>query len=83
VVVVDPWADQLELKKTYDISLGEINSNKQVDSLIVAVGHDEFRSKSAEELRSYCRGSNPVIADVKSIYKKQDLMREGFVVFRL
>jgi UDP-N-acetyl-D-galactosamine dehydrogenase len=75
--------DQLELKKTYDISLGEINSNKQVDSLIVAVGHDEFRSKSAEELRSYCRGSNPVIADVKSIYKKQDLTREGFVVFRL
>jgi UDP-N-acetyl-D-galactosamine dehydrogenase len=83
VVVVDPWADQLELKKTYDISLGEINSNKQVDSLIVAVGHDEFRSKSAEELRSYCRGSNPVIADVKSIYKKQDLTREGFEVFRL
>jgi len=83
VVVVDPRADQLELKKTYDISLGEINSNKQVDSLIVAVGHDEFRSKSAEELRSYCRGSNPVIADVKSIYKKQDLTREGFVVFRL
>ena len=83
VVVVDPWANQLELQQIYDISLGEINTNKKVDSLIVAVSHDEYRSKSAEELRSYCRGSNPVIADVKSIYKKQDLMREGFVVFRL
>jgi UDP-N-acetyl-D-glucosamine/UDP-N-acetyl-D-galactosamine dehydrogenase len=83
VVVVDPWANQLELQKIYDISLGEINENKKVDSLIVAVGHNEFRSKSVEELRSFCKGSNPVLADVKSIYKKQDLIREGFVVFRL
>jgi len=83
VVVVDPWADQLELKKNYDIILGEINSNNQVDSLIVAVGHDEFRPKSAEELRSLCKGSNPVLADVKSIYKKEDLINQGFSVFRL
>jgi UDP-N-acetyl-D-galactosamine dehydrogenase len=83
VVVVDPWADQLELKQTYDISLGEISSNKQVDSLIVAVGHDEFRSKSVKELRSLCKGSNPVLADVKSIYKKEDLISQGFSVFRL
>ncbi len=83
VVVVDPWADQLELKQTYDISLGEISSNNQVDSLIVAVGHDEFRSKSAKELRSLCKGSNPVLADVKSIYKREDLISQGFSVFRL
>ena len=83
VVVVDPWADQSELKQTYDITLGEISNNKQVDSLIVAVGHDEFRSKSAKELRSLCKGSNPVLADVKSIYKREDLVSQGFSVFRL
>jgi UDP-N-acetyl-D-galactosamine dehydrogenase len=83
VVVVDPWADQLELKQTYDISLGEISSNKQVDSLIIAVGHDEFRSKSAKELRGLCKGSNPVLADVKSIYKREELISQGFSVFRL
>jgi UDP-N-acetyl-D-galactosamine dehydrogenase len=83
VVVADPWANQLELKQIYDISLGEINGNKKVDSLIVAVGHNEFRSKSAEELRSFCKGSNPVLADVKSIYKREDLTSQGFSVFRL
>jgi len=83
VVVVDPWANQSELKKNYNITLGEINSNNQVDSLIVAVGHNEFRSKSAEELRSLCKGSNPVLADVKSIYKREDLISQGFSVFRL
>jgi UDP-N-acetyl-D-galactosamine dehydrogenase len=83
VVVVDPWANQLELQQIYDISLGEINANKKVDSLIVAVGHNEFRSKSPEELRSFCKGSNPVLADVKSIYKREDLISQGFSVFRL
>ncbi len=83
VVVVDSWANQSELKKIYDISLGEINANNKVDSLIVAVGHNEFRSKSAQELRSFCKGSNPVLADVKSIYKKEDLISQGFSVFRL
>ena len=83
VIVTDPWANPQELKKVYGIHLETINSKNQVDALIVAVGHDQFRSKSADELRSYCRGSNPVIADVKSIYEKKDLTREGFVVFRL
>jgi UDP-N-acetyl-D-glucosamine/UDP-N-acetyl-D-galactosamine dehydrogenase len=83
VVVADPWANQSELQEIYDISLGEINANKKVDSLIIAVGHNEFRSKSPEELRSFCKGSNPVLADVKSIYKREDLISQGFSVFRL
>jgi len=83
VVVVDPWANQSELQKIYNISLGEINENKKVDSLIVAVGHNEFRSKLPEELRSLCKGPNPVLADVKSIYKREDLISQGFSVFRL
>jgi UDP-N-acetyl-D-galactosamine dehydrogenase len=83
VVVVDPWANQKELQEIYDIKLGEINSINQVDSLIVAVGHNEFRSKSSENLKSLCKGPNPVLADVKSIYKKEDLLAQGFSVFRL
>ena len=83
VVVNDPWANPLEVKKIFDISLGEINIKNQVDSLIVAVGHNEFRSKSAEELRSYCKGIKPVIADIKSIYDKEMLKKNGFSVFRL
>ena len=83
VVVVDPWANPSEIKKFHDISLGKIDKNNQVDALIVAVGHEEYRLKSAAELRSYCKGPNPVIADVKSIYKKKDLIDQGFSVFRL
>jgi len=83
VIIDDPWADKQELKKFHDIHLKKIDSKNQVDALIVAVGHDQYRSKSAKELKSYCKGPNPVIADVKSIYKKQDLTDQGFSVFRL
>jgi UDP-N-acetyl-D-galactosamine dehydrogenase len=83
VVVVDPWVNQKELQEIYDIKLGKINIDNKVDSLIVAVGHNEFRSKTPKELKSLCKGSNPVLADVKSIYKKEDLVALGFSVFRL
>ena len=83
VVVVDPWVDQEKLQKELQIKLGKIDENNKVDSLIVAVGHDQFRSLSAIELKSFCNGSKPVIGDVKSIYNKQELIKEGFSVFRL
>ena len=83
VVVVDPWADKLKVKQQYDIRLGEIDSNNTVDSLIVAVGHDEFCGITPQKLRSFCKGNNPVIADVKGLYDKDLLTDCGFSVFRL
>ncbi len=83
VVVVDPWADKAKIEKEYDIKFGIIDDENKVDGLIVAVGHNEFRSLSAKELRSYLNGEKPVIGDVKSIYSKEDLIKEGFSVFRL
>ena len=69
------------------VKLGEkfglIDNENKVDGLIVAVGHNEFRSLSAKELRSYLNGEKPVIGDVKSIYNKEELISEGFSVFRL
>ena len=83
VIVSDPWADRLEVEQTYGISLGVIDKNNQVDSLIVAVGHNEFRDKTPSELRSLCKSETPVLADVKSLYDRYKLCDQGFTVFRL
>ena len=83
VVVVDPWVDQVKFQKEHQIKLGKIDNENKVDSLIVAVGHDQFRSLSPIELKSFCNGSKPVIGDVKSIYNREELIKEGFSVFRL
>jgi UDP-N-acetyl-D-glucosamine/UDP-N-acetyl-D-galactosamine dehydrogenase len=83
LVVMDPWADPLDVDRNYGIRLGKIDSDHPVDSLIVAVGHNEFRDLDPDILRSYCKGSAPVLADVKSLYDRHALSERGFSVFRL
>lgn len=83
VKVADPWADPKEVKEIYGIDLEDIGFNNQVDSLIVAVGHQQYRDLSSKELKKYCKGNSPVLADVKSLYEKSSLAEEGLSVFRL
>jgi UDP-N-acetyl-D-galactosamine dehydrogenase len=54
-----------------------------VDALIVAVGHNSYRALNARQLRSYCRHPTPVLADIKSLYDRDELAQAGFTVYRL
>ncbi|WP_310626543.1 nucleotide sugar dehydrogenase [Limnohabitans sp.] len=84
VIVTDPWASAAEVQHEYGIALGQIDSNHKVDSLIVAVGHQEFRSLTPQQLRSHCHGAHqPVVGDLKSLYSRHALADAGFTVFRL
>lgn len=83
VVVCDPWADAEEVRQEYGVELSIIDTEHPVDSLVVAVGHNEFRHLSPEQLRSYVNNSKPVIADVKSLFNRDELTAQGFTVFRL
>jgi len=83
VIVTDPWVDENELLNNYGVKLGVIDESNKVDSLIVAVGHNEYRNLSAKALKSYCKNENPVLGDIKSLYNKSDLVKEGFSIFRL
>ena len=83
VAVCDPWADAEEVKQEYGIDLIDVNDKNQVDSLIVAVGHNEFRNLSPEQLRAYTKSEQPVLADVKSLFSRDDMAAQGFTVFRL
>jgi len=83
VAVCDPWADVEEVKNEYGIELAQVDAEHPVDSLIIAVGHNEFRNLSPEQLRAYAKGEQPVLADVKSLFNRDDMVAQGFTVFRL
>ena len=83
VVVADAWASDQEVRHEYGLSLGEIDAANPVDALVVAVGHNEYRHALPSELRTMCRGGQPVLADVKSLYDRQVATSAGFTVFRL
>jgi UDP-N-acetyl-D-galactosamine dehydrogenase len=83
VVVTDPWADAAEVMHEYGIALGQINLAAQVDSLVVAVGHYEFRTLTPQVLKSHCNALiKPVLGDLKSLYDRHALADAGFTVFR-
>ncbi|MDM0053460.1 nucleotide sugar dehydrogenase [Variovorax sp. J22R115] len=83
VVVVDPWASAEDVEHEYGLQLGRIDADNPVDALIVAVGHNEYRQSTPADLRPMCRGSKPVMADVKSLYNRDQAIEAGFTVFRL
>lgn len=83
VVVADPWANPAEVSHEYGIELGTIDSAHPVDTLVVAVGHNEYREATPAELRAFCRGDKPVLADVKSLYPRDAATQAGFTIFRL
>lgn len=83
VVVCDPWASAQDVQHEYGISLGSVSAQEPVDALVVGVGHHQFREASLSELRAFCRGDHPVLADVKSLYDRHQAVASGFTVFRL
>ena len=83
VLVVDPWASANEVKHEYGIQLGDIDESNKVDSLVVAVGHNEFRALTPKHLKSLCRVETPVLADIKALYDRHEAVEAGFTMFRL
>lgn len=83
VVVADPWASAKEVAHEYGLALDPVDHAHPVDSLVVAVGHHEYRQLALADLRAYCRGDQPVLADVKSLYNRHEAAAAGFTVFRL
>ena len=53
VHVVDPIAEKLEAKKEYGVDLKNLKDIKNMDAIIVAVGHKEYRDMDIKELQQY------------------------------
>lgn len=83
VIVADPWADAQEVYEEYGVSLSNITTENPVDALVIAVGHNEFRAMSVEQLKALVCSEKPVLADVKSLFDREALTAQGFTVFRL
>ena len=85
-VVVDPWADKKDAMKEYGIELKTLDEAHDADCIIVAVGHDEFKKMSLDEIKTYFKivdDSKKVLLDVKGLYKVADLKKAGVSYWRL
>ncbi len=78
VHVIDPIAPKEEAKREYGIILEDENCIKNMDAVVVTVGHKEYREMEIEKLRKYFNPvySKPLLIDVKSIFNREKAEKE-------
>jgi len=83
VIVADPYADSDEVAHEYRLALTPLEKLGVVDALIVAVGHNEYRSITLDKLKNLIKGEKPLLVDVKALYDRKLAKEMGFTIFRL
>jgi UDP-N-acetyl-D-galactosamine dehydrogenase len=84
VIVVDPIADKLEAKKEYDVDLIDIDKIENVDGIIIAVAHKEYKSLLPNDYIKLFKNNLDAftLIDVKSILDK-NIFDNKFDIWRL
>lgn len=84
--VCDPVADVGDVKRFYGVDLVPMDSLRDLDCVIIAVSHKEFRALSDDEIDAMFAeepNDRKVIVDVKGIRDKDGLKAKGYRYWRL
>ena len=69
VLITDDWVDKKEAKTLHEIDLISIDEIKNVNGVILAVGHDSYRAISLSSWE-HIISKNGILLDVKSVFDK-------------
>lgn len=91
VFVADPIADENEVKREYGIELTKFENIKNMDAVIVAVGHKEYIELTLESIKklyeekpdSLNNEEKLVLVDVKGIFDKKEAQLKNYLYWRL
>jgi UDP-N-acetyl-D-galactosamine dehydrogenase len=83
-VVADPAADAAEAKRLYGIEFADMNSMENMDAVILAVAHEQFRGLTVADFdRLYSGAHRKVLVDVKAMLDKKVFEKAGYMYWRL
>jgi len=86
-IVTDNWADPEVAEREYGVDLTPYAEIPKADCVIVAVGHNEYRSMSTMQLKKLFKeelaDEDKVLIDVKSLYRMDELEASGMRFWRL
>ncbi|WP_288222092.1 nucleotide sugar dehydrogenase [uncultured Clostridium sp.] len=97
VVITDPVADGNELKEEYGLELEKMENINDVDGVILAVSHTEYRNIKLEDFNKLFYKNNlldevavtkdklekKVLVDIKGILDRKKINNDEFVYWRL
>ena len=84
-MVVDPAADVAEAKRLYGIEFVTMDEIKDMDAVIMAVAHNDFKDITVEKVESFFNPahSKKVFMDIKGMYDRKAFDTEKFIYWRL
>lgn len=80
---IDPVVDPKEAYKEYGLALSSLNEIRNLDAIVLAVGHKEFKNIDLEELSNYYVDRNKILIDVKSIKNKSEALQHDYLYWSL
>ncbi|MFU7515531.1 nucleotide sugar dehydrogenase [Clostridium sp. HCS.1] len=83
-LVSDPVADRDEVYNEYGIELVKLNKLSDLDAIVVAVSHSEYRSIKLENLiELYSQDKGKLFVDIKGIFNKIELVEKDIKYWSL
>lgn len=82
-VIADPEADAEEAKKLYGVRFTERRDIKEMDAVILAVAHEEFKKLGQKEMDGLFGPGKKVLLDIKGIFCRRDYEAAGYSYWRL
>ena len=84
-LVVDPAADADEAKRLYGLTFGKLEDIHDMDAVIIAVAHDEFKKLEKEDLNRFYKAENAkkVLVDIKGLLNREEYLTEDYQYWRL
>lgn len=83
VYVTDPIACSEEVKEEYGLEMTPLSEIEEVDAIIMAVAHEEYKKINLVDLRDYFANKHPIIIDVKWILDEKKAKSLGYLYWRL
>ena len=83
-MICDQMADKSEAKRQYGLTFVDIKKFQNLDALIIAVAHDEFRSLTRKQIGAmFKKRHKKVVLDIKGILDRNAYLKAGYVYWRL
>lgn len=82
-MIDDPTADADEAKKLYGVEFVGMDEIKNMDAVVLAVAHDEFKNLTMEQIDALYGEGKKIMVDVKGLLNRKEYEDAGYCYWRL
>lgn len=82
-LIADPQADKEEAKRLYGVEFVSFEDVKNMDAVVLAVAHDEFKNLTMDELDGLFGSGKKVLLDLKGLLNRKEYENAGYCYWRL